>query len=81
MQRYDAISILVTALVFLGLSTGIFALFKSSLRQATPYGVVRIRPGRPFFLLGVSCERVSHRLSPLSLYVQVGAIAAQHERS
>jgi hypothetical protein len=56
MQRYDAISILVTALVFLGLSAGIFALFKASLRQVTSYGTVQIRPGRPFFLLGVICE-------------------------
>jgi hypothetical protein len=55
-QRFDAISILVTALVFLGLSAGIFALIKASLRQVTPYGVVRIRPTRPFFVVGGFCE-------------------------
>jgi hypothetical protein len=56
MQRFDALSILVTALVFLGLSAGIFVLIKDSLRVVTPYGVVRIRPTRPFFVVGGICE-------------------------
>jgi hypothetical protein len=56
MQRFDALSILVTALVFLGLSAGIFVLIKDSLRVVTPYGVVRIRPTRPFFVVGASAS-------------------------
>jgi hypothetical protein len=55
-QPYDTISLLVTALVFLGSSIGLFAGLKASLRRVTSHGVVRIRPGRDFFVFGVFCE-------------------------
>ena len=59
-MMYDAISILVTALVFLALSTGIFTLFKATFRQASRtaarFGVVQVRPGRIYFVVGVICE-------------------------
>ena len=81
MQLYDTISILVTALVFLGSSVGLFAGLKASLRRVTSHGVVRIRPGSDFFVFGVFCELTALGVAFVLGYgvLQLGPQAVQND--